>query len=332
MRTLKELYPQTTEMYSCELENCPLCADVLLPCQYSSGRKTVQTLRTVLNIGYWPKHCANAQCRGYQIKWKSAQWQHIAPLHGTYGYDVIAATGWHRQNYCQPFEQIHAELSSQVKISESQVRYLYYYQYLPLLACHERQHLDKLTQLSNQSGLILSLDGLAPEGGEPQLWVIRELHTGLTLRSGWLSCQDQSAFEHFLLPIANLHLNIAAILSDKQRGLLPAISQIFPDVRHAFCQAHYLNNIAEPVARADEAMKVTLRKTIRQNLGDLIRSESGEHTGVLTVTGLIPSPLADEKLWVEQKPPVQPLDIVQPLPTPLADEKLWVEQKPPVQP
>jgi hypothetical protein len=35
--------------------------------------------------------------------------------------------------------------------------------------------------------LIIALDGLAPEGGEPQLWFIRELTSGLTLRSGWLS-------------------------------------------------------------------------------------------------------------------------------------------------
>ncbi len=41
----------------------------------------------------------------------------------------------------------------------------------------------------------MALDGLEPEAGEPQLWFIRELSTGLTLRSGWLSRQTQGAFD-----------------------------------------------------------------------------------------------------------------------------------------
>jgi len=82
---------------------------------------------------------------------------------------------------------------------------------VPLLACHERQYLAELHAVAEQTGLILSLDGLAPEGGEPQLWVVRELQLGLTLRSGWLSQQDQDTFVHFLQPIADLGLRVVAV-------------------------------------------------------------------------------------------------------------------------
>jgi hypothetical protein len=41
--------------------------------------------------------------------------------------------------------------------------------------------------------LIVALNGLAPRGGEPQIWCIRELSSGLTLRSGWL-CPDSTQF------------------------------------------------------------------------------------------------------------------------------------------
>jgi hypothetical protein len=44
-----------------------------------------------------------------------------------------------------------------------------------------RTQWKELEQLSSTSGLILSLDGLAPQGSEPQLWVVRELNTGLAL-------------------------------------------------------------------------------------------------------------------------------------------------------
>jgi hypothetical protein len=220
---------------------------------------------------------------------RSAEWLQIAPVGGTYGYDVIAMIGWQRQEFCRTFEEVYGEMQKRIAISESQVRYLYHHQYLPLLACHERQHVEQLKEVSRRTGLLLSLDGLAPEGGEAQLWVVRELRSGLTLRSGWMSLQDQTAFEHFLSPIATSGFEVSVVLSDKQRGLLPAIATVFPDAKHALCQSHYLKNIAEPIATADETMKVTLRKKIRSAIGQAIRAEQVEHPGVLTVTGVLPS-------------------------------------------
>jgi hypothetical protein len=82
---------------------------------------------------------------------------------------------------------------------------------------------------------------------------------------------------------------ILAVLSDKQTGLVPAVASVLPTSRHQFCQAHYLRNLAEPLAEADAAFKVELRQTVRQHVGDLIRREprtAAGQAGVLTVTGL----------------------------------------------
>ena len=68
---------------------------------------------------------------------------------------------------------------------------------------------------------------------------------------------------------------MTAILSDKQHGLKSAVVAVFPDAPHAWCQLHYLNNAAEPVAAAVEQLKVTLRQDIRQRVGPLIRQEAG---------------------------------------------------------
>jgi hypothetical protein len=258
---------------------------------YLNGRKIVQTMTTVMHIGYYAKGCPRPECEGYQNWLRSAAWQQIAPLNGTYGYDVIATIGWQRQSLHQTFAEIHRGLVKALQISESQVRYLYTYHYLPLLACHERGSWAELEQVSAQKGLILTTDGLAPVGGEAQLWLVRELRTGKTLRSGWLSEQGQPAFENFLRPIAETGLRVEAVLSDKQRGLVPAVAVVFPKAKHAFCQSHYLGNIAEPVAKADEALKVSLRQQVRQEIGALIRPEQVEQPGVLTVTGLLPTPI-----------------------------------------
>ena len=61
-----------------------------------------------------------------------------------------------------------------------------------------------------------------------------------------------------------------AVLSDKQTGLRPALAKVLPKSRHQWCQAHYLRNLAEPLADTDALFKAELRKTVRQHVGDYV--------------------------------------------------------------
>jgi hypothetical protein len=296
MRTPKRLYAQQRLVYQPEWPTCPHCGGVLVMCNYLVWDKTVQTLDQVLSVASRPGRCSDETCPGSHMRLLSAQAQSIAIPGSTYGYDVLVRIGWLRYHARATYTEIHRELVSQVRISESHIRYLYQHLYLPLLACHERQHRDHLAQVAElQGGLMIALDGLAPQGGEPQIWFIRELTSGLTLRSGWLCKQDQPTFEAFLRPLKLLEWPILAVLSDKQTGLMPAVRTVFPNSHYQFCQAHYLRNLAEPLAEIDSAFKVDLRKAVRQHVGNLIRQEprcDPKQASVLTVTGLLPSPIS----------------------------------------
>jgi hypothetical protein len=106
-----------------------------------------------------------------------------------------------------------------------------------------------------------------------------------------MNSQDETAFVEFLQPIADLGVPIAAVMSDKQRALLLAVAAVFSDVPHGFCQFHYLDNAAEPIAAADEQMKIELRQGVRAEIGGLIRHKQAEKPVIAVVTGLLPSPL-----------------------------------------
>ena len=272
---------------------------------YLAWDKTVQTMTEVLSIASRPGYCPREACSSHTRPILSAQGQQIAPKGSVYGYDVLAQIGWLRQEGRATYNEVHGMLSPQVQISKSQVRYLYQDVYLPLLACNERQHWDELAKVSQQQGgLCISLDGLVPEGGEPQLWFMRELTTGLTLRSGWLSRVDQDTFEAFLKPLEKLDWAVLAVMSDKQSGLLPAVAAILPNALHQFCQPHYVRNLAEPIADCDSTFKVALRKTVRTEVGDLIRVEQSNQQaqhGLLTITGMLPD---DEPPAKEASTPV----------------------------
>lgn len=298
MRTPKQLYSNARIIYKPELSACPHCGESLVMCNYLAWDKTVQTLDGVLSVASRPGCCADPLCLGHPMRLLSAEGQQIAPPNSTYGYDVLARIGWLRQERRDTYAEIRAALAERVQISESHVRYLYERVYLPSLACHERQYWACLEQTARQhGGLIISLDGLAPEGGEPQLWFIRALLCNLTLRSGWLSRFDQATFEAFLTPLAHLPWPILAVLSDKQKGLPEAVASLLPDARHHFCHSHYLNNLAEPLAEADSAFNVQLRQAVRAEVGLLLRAEQVADTpqpALLTVTGLLPDPVAPD--------------------------------------
>jgi hypothetical protein len=274
MRTPQRLYAEKRMVYHPERLTCPHGGERLVMWNSLAWDKTVQTLDRVLSIASRPGHCPKATCRGLRLRLLSAEAQQMALPGSTYGYDVLVRIGWLRQHQRATSSEIHTDLSSGLHISPSHVRYLYQQFYLPLLACHERQQRDRLAQVAKaQGGVLIALDGLAPQAGEPQLWCIRELLTGLTLRSGWLSQQDQPTFEAFLAPLKHLEWPILAVLSDKQTGLVPAVAAVLPNMHHQFCQAHYLRNLAEPLAEADAAFQVALRQTVRQHLGVFLRQE-----------------------------------------------------------
>ena len=306
MRTPKPLYAKERIIYRPELLTCLHCGDLLVTWNYLAWDKTVQTLDRLLSIATRPGRCPHATCPGSRMRLLSAEAQRLAPPGSTYGYDVLVRIGWLRQPQHATYREIHTDLSAQLSISAAHVRYLYQYVYLPLLACHERQQRDRLAQVAQeQGGVIIALDGLAPQGGEPQIWFIRDLSTGLTLRSGWLAQLDQPTFEAFLAPLKHLEWPILAVLSDKQTGLVPAVATVLPDSRHQFCQAHYLRNLAEPLAAADAAFKRELRQTVREQVGDVLRQEPQRqpgHAGVLTVTGLVPSPVEEPMAPAGQRP------------------------------
>jgi hypothetical protein len=306
MRTPKQLYAEERIMYRPALLTCLHCGDLLVTWNYLAWDKTVQTLERLLSIATRPGRCPHATCPGSRMRLLSAEAQRLAPPGSTYGYDVLVRIGWLRQHQHATYGEIHTDLAAKLSISAAHVRYLYQYLYLPLLACHERQQRGRLAQVAQeQGGVIIALDGLAPQGGEPQIWFIRDLSTGLTLRSGWLAQLDQPTFEAFLAPLKHLEWPILAVLSDKQTGLVPAVATVLPNSRHQFCQAHYLRNLAEPLAAVDAAFKRALRQTVRAQVGDVLRQEPRRplgHAGVLTVTGLVPSPVEEPTAPAGQRP------------------------------
>jgi hypothetical protein len=61
-------------------------------------------------------------------------------------------------------------------------------------------------------------------------------------------CRSAEDLVPFIAQIKEIGVEILAVVSDKEKALVPAISEALPGVRHQYCQVHYVKNVAKPMA------------------------------------------------------------------------------------
>jgi hypothetical protein len=230
-------------------------------------------LDKVIYVASQAKECVNPACEHKGQGYESAVAQTVTVPKCTYGLDVIAQIGWWRDKEHLNREQIHSRLQKcGVQICEREVDHLYA-RYQVLLGCAERLNVQSLRKIAKErGGLIISLDGLEPEGASETLWVVREVQEGVILVVGWLRRVNYKTLGTLLQPVVDLELPILATVSDKQGSVRKALDKVWPDVPHQWCQPHYLGNATRPIYERDSELKTEMRKTVRQE----IRESMGE--------------------------------------------------------
>ena len=272
-KTSKHLEVVGRYIYNPEIEVCPHCGDLLRARRHYEWRKTVQQLDGAIYVVSQGRECVNPGCEYQGQVYKSAAAQMVTVPKCTYGLDVIAQIGWWRDREQLKREQIHRRLGeSEVQISEREVDHLYV-RYQVLMGCAERLDVQQLHRvIEERGGLIISLDGLDPEGASEQLWVVREVQTEMILAVAWLPRVNHQTLGALLKSVVTLGLPIVATVSDKQGCVKKALDEVLPDAKRQWCQSHYLGNATRPVYDQDSALKTELRQTIRRE----IRASIGE--------------------------------------------------------
>ena len=281
--------------YRPEFERCLLCGEKLKARRYLNWRKAIQMLDENAYITSRGRYCPHHP----QLTYLSAEAAHLSLPHSTYGLDVLVRIGYQRDYQRMTFSRIQATLPAHIRASERHLPNLYQ-EYLALLACAERLDVDKLkAAAARYGGLILSVDGLEPEGGQPQLWAVREVLTDTLLAAGWLPRVDEPTLVAFLAPVKALDLPWLATVSDKQSALINALEATWSDLPHQYCQAHYLSNAVTPLYEADEHMKTQMRKQVRVAAGPTMRQVQAQakqgapdDAPLLIATGLAARPPA----------------------------------------
>ena len=284
----KKLEIKHREIYKPENMNCEECGESLHLQNHYQWSKTVQHLTGAVHISSQGGSCVNPDCSNEGEVIVSSESQRFTLPGYTYGLDVIAEIGWLRDQEHLSRREVHLRLLCKgLQLSERQVDYLYS-QYQILLGCVGVEDKSRLVEISeNNGGLKLSLDGLSPEGGSEQLWVVREVESGIILVVGWLERVNHETLKMLLEPVEGLGLPIVATVSDKQSSVRKALEEMWPDMPHQWCQPHYLGNLADPLYEQDRSLKTEMRQTIREEVRESLNEvlEDGEGSAVDFVAG-----------------------------------------------
>lgn len=250
--------------YRPELSSCPWCGARLVY-SHSVWAKWVQSLdriEHVTNLGY---RCPVPECPGQRVVFRSARAEARQVKGSTYGLDVIAHIGALRfgQHHTRSEIWHHLETETTVEISDRHVQNLLD-TYLALLRASQQDLATLLAPtIAEHGGIIVSLDGLQPERGNEQLWVVREVLSGTVLGAANLQQASAAMLVPLLQPIRTAGLPVLGVVSDAQESIRLAVAEVFPDVPHQLCQYHALREAAKPLWEADRHVLVELKKELR---------------------------------------------------------------------
>ena len=263
MRKTK-LFPWVRRQYFYpELKRCPDCRQRLCLGPGLYIKKTIQTLDGVLWLGGYATHCVNPKCQYRQTHYLSSQLAALSLPGVTYGLDVIVRVGWRRQHDHRTMSEMGQELRALgIQITDREVERLWDYYRLLLRGLSQADFVKLREAEQAYGGLIWSADGLQPESGEAQLWVVREVLTRTIVRAEWLSQVDQLTLKAFLQPVKALGLKTLATVSDQQRAWVKALKATWRKP-HQACQSHFLRDAAAPLIEQDRARMVEIKAKIR---------------------------------------------------------------------
>jgi hypothetical protein len=112
--------------------------------------------------------------------------------------------------------------------------------------------------------IVLRLDGAQPEKGRPAFWTFLDNASGKVLHGKMLEKANwENLVEIFKKIEEEYEVMIVGGVSDKQTNIVKAFQQFKPDIPHAYCQYHFLDHVAEPIAAKDSHLLTRLRSEVR---------------------------------------------------------------------
>ena len=260
-----------------EAESCAVCGADTRVCQHR--RRRIHDLDETIDLICRDTACTSPQCPNPRLRYRPMGEATLALPRLEFSLDVVLEIGSMRLRDDFSFPRIHRRLRerpSPVPISPMSVQYQFR-NYLSLVSCQVALKDGRLRDRLRRQGAILPIvDGIQFGSGDAVLYLVIDALSRQPLLGREIFCRSAEDLVPFLAQIKEIGVPIIAVVSDKERALVPAIEEALPGVPHQFCQLHYLKNIAKPMDDDLSSLGVEIRQTeetLRKFQRELIHKE-----------------------------------------------------------
>ena len=247
-----------------ESEDCLICKSKL------NIEKTWTKTLVTMEIGAFEAKETVLFCPHDQRVFHSERLRQLAPVGGTFGYDVIVETG--RLLFIENLgnQEVMKKLEAKnVFVSEREISYLgrKFIMYLALAHRESQHHLRNL--LSRNGGYILHVDGTC-EGDSPNLFCGLDGISELVLDTIKIPSEKKELLIPFFEGIKEQYGEPMALVHDMGKGIIAAVEHVFPRSLDFICHFHFLRDIGKDLMLDDytafqkRLRKLKVRPSLRQ--------------------------------------------------------------------
>jgi hypothetical protein len=268
MRAAKTYEKVVKRFYRPEIDKCPECQKSLKRAVTISQRVVV-TLSGVIKMTHGGYRCANPECSLRGRTYRSAKADALVLPRMTFGLDIVMLAGKLHLGKHQTLDEVHQELGSLgVSISRREVAYLFdAFDMVLRSASDAAQDREWMDEVGKNGGIIVSIDGMKPDGGNETIYLVRDALTGRLLNAENVRESGVSRLKQVLSPVLVLNVKVLGTISDAQKEEVIALEELWPDAPHQTCQFHALQEASRPGFEKDgkymEQMRKSMMKPVR---------------------------------------------------------------------
>jgi Transposase, Mutator family len=115
-------------------------------------------------------------------------------------------------------------------------------------------------RLRAQGGMVLMCDGVQFDNRSPVLYLTWDAISGTPLFGERKPFRGADDIVPLLERVRDMGVPVLGVVTDKEKGLVPAVERVFPEVPHQLCHTHFLKNCAKPLQADLTSLQASVRR------------------------------------------------------------------------
>jgi hypothetical protein len=214
----------------------------------------VDGLDEVFELVRRDKRCGWKDCPGKHPLFLAPRDLRVVLPQRIYGLDVTIHVGERHLTGGVALAQITRDLNSRGVPIDQRHTGRVFRDFMALASLAREDDAELRRRLRKQGGIVLMCDGVQFDERSPVLYLVWDALSGAPLFGERKQFRGEDDLVPLLERVRALRVPVVGAVTDKEKGLVPAVQRVFPDLPFQFCQTHFLKNCAKPLA--DDAMKV----------------------------------------------------------------------------